>query len=263
MLEHFLTGDPVRAALIASVVAGLATLVGALPALFLRDLSRAARSLLLAFGAGVMLAATAFALIVPALDLHAELGLAGSPLVSVWAGVAVGVALIWVGDMLIPHEHFEKGREGRDARAIKRAWLFVAAIALHNIPEGLAVGAGFGGGDPRRGLVIATGIALQNLPEGLVAAVSLMAVGYGRGLSIGIAGLTGLFETLGGVVGIATVAAVGGLVPFVLALAAGAMLYVVAQEVIPETYRHGVDRVATAGLIVGFLVMLSLDFALA
>ena len=247
-------------ALVASAVAGLSTLIGALPALLLRRLGPLSASLLLAFGAGVMLAATAFALVAPALEMHAELGLAGHPLVSVWAGLVAGAGLVFAGDRLIPHEHFVKGREGGpDGRAVKRAWLFVAAIALHNLPEGLAVGAGFGGPDARAGLVIATGIVLQNLPEGLVAAVSLLAVGYRRRTAIGIAGATGLFETFGGVVGVATFTLVQGLVPFVLALAAGAMLYVVVQEVIPEAYRRGVERPATWGLIVGFLVMLSLD----
>ena len=253
--------DPVAGpALLASVVAGLSTLLGALPALFLKRLGPLATSLLLAFGAGVMLAATAFALIAPALEMHAELGLRGHPLLSVWGGILAGGGLVFVGDRLIPHEHFLKGREGgADGRAVKRAWLFVAAIALHNLPEGLAVGAGFGGPDDGTGLTIATGIVLQNLPEGLVAAVSLLAVGYGRRTAIGIAGATGLFETLGGILGIATFTLVQALVPFVLALAGGAMLYVVAQEVIPEAYRRGVERPATWGLVVGFGVMLSLD----
>jgi len=247
-------------ALVASAVAGLSTLLGALPALFLRRIGPLATSLLLAFGGGVMLAATAFALIAPALEMHAELGLPGPALASVWAGILAGAGLVFLGDRMIPHEHFFKGREGGgDGRAVKRAWLFVAAIALHNLPEGLAVGAGFGGPDDGTGLAITYGIVLQNLPEGLVAAVSLLAVGYRRRIAIGIAGATGLFETLGGVLGIATFTLVQSLVPFVLALAGGAMLYVVVQEVIPEAYRRGVERPATWGLITGFLVMLSLD----
>ncbi len=251
--------SPATAALVASVIAGFSTLVGAAPALFLPGLGRLATSLLLAFGAGVMLAATAFSLIAPALEMHASLGLPAHPLASACGGVVAGAALVWLGDRWIPHEHFIKGREGVDARSVKRAWLFVAAIALHNLPEGLAVGAAFGGPDESTGVVIATGIVLQNLPEGLVAAVSLLAVGYRRTTAVGIAGLTGLFETLGGVVGIATFTLVRPLVPFVLALAGGAMLYVVVQEVIPEAYRRGVERPATWGFIAGFLVMLSLD----
>jgi ZIP family zinc transporter len=156
-----------------------------------------------------------------------------------------------------------KGREGADARSVKRAWLFVAAIALHNLPEGLAVGSGFGGDDLDVGLAITSGIVLQNLPEGLVAAVSLIAVGYSRRTAVAIAGLTGLFETLGGVVGILTLTLVRGLVPFVLSLAGGAMLYVVVQEVVPEAYRRGVERPATWGMLLGFAVMLSLDALLA
>lgn len=251
--------SPTTAALVASVVAGFSTLVGALPALFVRRLTDSATSLLLAFGAGVMLAATAFSLIAPALEMHAALELWGSPLVSVWSGVVLGAGLVHLGDRFVPHEHFVKGREGGDGRAIKRSWLFVFAIALHNLPEGLAVGAGFGGGDAGTGLVIATGIVVQNLPEGLVAAVSLLAVGYGRRTAIGVAGATGLFETFGGFVGVATFNLVQGLVPFVLSLAGGAMLYVVVQEVVPEAYRRGTQRPATWSLVAGFLVMLTLD----
>ncbi|MCB9913875.1 MAG: ZIP family metal transporter [Planctomycetes bacterium] len=252
----------VSVALWACAVAGLSTIVGALPALFVKRLSPFATSLLLALGAGVMLAATAFSLIAPALELHAQLGLPGPPLVSVWAGVLSGAALVHAGDRAIPHEHFVKGREGHEARAVKRAWLFVAAIALHNLPEGLAVGAGFGGESADPGLVITAGIVLQNLPEGLVAAVSLLAVGYGRGTAVGVAALTGVIETLAGLAALGAATLVQALVPFVLALAGGAMLYVVVQEVIPEAYRRGVERPATWGLVLGFLAMLTLDQAL-
>jgi len=142
------------------------------------------------------------------------------------------------------------------------SWL-AASLALLFMPpvagEESESRPGFGGPDDGTGLAIATGIVLQNLPEGLVAAVSLLAVGYSRRTAIGIAGATGLFETLGGVVGIATFTLVQALVPFVLAFAGGAMLYVVVQEVIPEAYRRGVERPATWGLIAGFLVMLTLD----
>jgi ZIP family zinc transporter len=173
--------------------------------------------------------------------------------------VLAGAALIHFADRTLPHEHFIKGREGHPARVVKRAWLFVAAIALHNLPEGLAVGVGFGQDDPGAGLVIAAGIVLQNLPEGLIAALSLAAVGYSRTVALGIAAVTGLFETLGGLVGIAAFTFVGALVPATLALAGGAMLYVVCQEVIPEAYRRGVERPATWGLVGGFLILLTLD----
>ncbi|MEZ5973738.1 MAG: ZIP family metal transporter [Planctomycetota bacterium] len=248
-------------ALLASGLAGLSTLLGALPCLFIPRLSRAAGAVLLAFGAGVMLAATCFSLILPSLEMHRALGLWGPPFASAATGIVLGALLVYAGDRLIPHEHFLKGREGgaEEARAMKRAWLFVAAIAIHNLPEGLAVGAGFGSPDPGAGWSITIGIILQNLPEGLVAAVSLLAVGYTARTSVAVAGLTGLVESLGGLAGVATFTFVQGLVPLVLSLAGGAMLYVVAQEVIPEAYRRGVERPATWGLIGGFLVMLGLD----
>ncbi|MEZ6019653.1 MAG: ZIP family metal transporter [Planctomycetota bacterium] len=248
-------------ALLASGLAGLSTLLGALPCLFIPRLSRAAGAVLLRLRRRGDARRHLLFADSPEPRNAPGTGTLGPPFASAATGIVLGALLVSAGDRLIPHEHFLKGREGgaEEARAMKRAWLFVAAIAIHNLPEGLAVGAGFGSPDPGAGWSITIGIILQNLPEGLVAAVSLLAVGYTARTSVAVAGLTGLVESLGGLAGVATFTFVQGLVPLVLSLAGGAMLYVVAQEVIPEAYRRGVERPATWGLIGGFLVMLGLD----
>lgn len=245
-------------ALLASLIAGLSTAVGALPVLVLGRLGPRSSSALLGFGAGVMLAASAFTLVGGGFDLLADRP-AAEAAAWVGAGLLLGALLLWFADRALPHEHFVSGHHGPDSRFVRGAWLFVFAIGLHNLPEGLAVGVGFGGADLGTGYAITAGIVLQNLPEGLVAAASLAAVGQGRGRSFLVAAGTGVVEFLGGLLGLLLGQGGAAVVATAMAFAAGAMLYVVGQEVIPESHVRGRERVATWGLVVGFLLMTLLD----
>ncbi len=251
-----------------SLVAGLATGVGALPVFARRSWGRSSQALMMAVAAGVMLGATVFSLLVPALAIVAERresDLAAA--LTVGAGVLIGAGGIWAIHAFVPHEHFVKGQEGPVARRtwaglrLGRNWLFILAIALHNFPEGLSVGVAWGA-EPATGLAITIGIGLQNLPEGLAVAAALVGDGFGRGHAFKIALLTGLVEPVGGLVGALAVSASHLLLPWGLAIAAGAMLFVISGEIIPETHRHGIERPATAALVAGFVVMMILDVVL-
>jgi ZIP family zinc transporter len=247
-----------------SLIAGLFTAVGALPVLFGRGINERTQNTLLGFAAGVMLAATVFSLIIPGIDIGERLyGGAVSAVFLVSAGVLIGGLAIALVHRYAPHEHFSSGREGADAVFLRRLWLFVIAITLHNFPEGLAVGVSFAGDDIANGIALATGIGLQNMPEGLAVAVALAGAGYSRAQSVGVAAATGLVEPLGGIVGAGAVSIAAPLLPLGLAFAAGAMLFVISNEIIPETNRKGFAGHATAGLMVGFVMMMQLDVVFA
>lgn len=244
---------------VASLMAGLGTGLGAAPIFFLRRMSEAWEDGLMGGAAGIMLAAAAFSLVVPALELATgPFGAFGGGLI-VALGLIAGGAVFWIGHRYLPHEHFIKGREGGDARYIKRLWLFVLAITLHNLPEGLSVGAGFGAPDPANGWALTAGIALQNMPEGFIVALALVALGYRPVTGFAVSLLTGLVEPVGGMIGAATVAYVQSLLPGALAFAAGAMVFVVGGEMIPETHRRGHETRATFGLLAGFAGMVVLS----
>lgn len=247
-------------AFLGSLAAGAMTAVGALPVLAGRVPSQGMRDLSLGFAAGVMLAASFFSLIVPALEAAAPdfEGNAG-PAAIVSLAILLGMGVIALMNERLPHEHFRSGREGPEGAALRRVWLFIIAITIHNFPEGLAVGVGFGAGGVAGGLPLALGIGLQNAPEGLAVAVALLGEGYEKRRAWGIAALTGLVEPLGGVLGAGVIAVSEPLLPWGLAFAAGAMLYVISHEIIPETHRSGHQKKATAGLAVGLVLMLFLD----
>ena len=248
---------------LASFAAGLMTGVGALPVLMKRTVSRRWNDTMLGFAAGVMLSASFFSLIIPGIEVAQDCS--GSVLIGalvVGAGIGLGAFALWLLNETIPHEHFAQGPEGADPGSITRIWLFVFAITLHNFPEGLAVGVGFGTGDIASGMSLAIGIGLQNLPEGLAVAVALRGLGYGRWFSFNIALLTGLVEPVGGLLGVTLVTLFAALLPWGLAFAAGAMIYVISHEIIPETHRRGNQAIASAGLITGLVVMMVLDVTL-
>jgi ZIP family zinc transporter len=260
MLSH---DQRVVQALLGGLMAAAATALGTVPMLVSRPLSARMLDTLLGFGAGVMLAASAFSLVVPGLAAARAQGMgsweAGGV---VGAGILLGAALLLLMDRWMPHEHFIKGVEGTQAKALKRTWLFVFAICLHNLPEGLAIGVGFGGTDPMRASALATGIAIQDVPEGLVVALALRGVGYSRLMAVGLGAASGLIEPLGAVLGAVVVGTSAVLLPWGLAFAAGAMLFVISHEIIPESHRKGHEHFATAGLMLGFVLMMVLDTAL-
>lgn len=258
-------GDPrMRGALLGGSMAALATALGTLPVLLSHQLSQRTYDTLLGFGAGVMLAASAFSLVIPGLDAAKAQGAGpwGAGMI-VGLGILLGAAVLLSIDKLVPHEHFVKGLEGPQARAIKRAWLFVLAISLHNLPEGLAIGVAFAGTDFVGANALATGISIQDVPEGMVVALALRSVGYGRWMSAGLGVLSGLVEPIAAVLGVVLVSVSASMLPWGLAAAAGAMLFVISHEIIPESHRKGHEAFATGGLMIGFVLMMLLDTALA
>ncbi|SFM66257.1 zinc transporter, ZIP family [Variovorax sp. OV329] len=266
-LWHAIRGDPVLVgALLGGSAAALATALGTLPVLLSQRLSDRVQDTLFGFGAGVMLAASAFSLVIPGLEAARSAGIFGG---GRWAaGAVVGCAILLGAlallamDRLLPHEHFFKGREGVAARKLRRTWLFVIAIALHNLPEGLAIGVGYAGNDGMRANALAVGIAIQDVPEGLVVAAALLAAGYRRAFAVALGVASGLVEPIGAVAGAAIVGYSAALLPWGLGFAAGAMLFVISHEIIPESHRKGHEAFATAGLMVGFVLMMMLDTAL-
>jgi len=182
--------------------------------------------------------------------------------VTVSAGVILGALCIWLNHASVPHEHFVKGPDGRSGVGLGRHWLFILAITPHNFPESMSVGVAFGPGDVRAGLAVTTGIGLQDMPEGLAVAAALISQGYGRARAVLIAFATGLVEPVGGLVGAAAVSLSDSLLPWGLAFSAGAMLFVISGEVIPETHRKGTEHRVTVCLVLGFVVMMMLDTTL-
>jgi ZIP family zinc transporter len=248
--------------LIGSAIAGLGTGLGAVPILFVRRITQNMQGILLGFGAGVMLAATAFSLVLPGLEAASVAERPFSAALVVIAGILLGGIFLWFSHQYFPHEHFFKGREGADPANLKRVWLFVIAIAIHNFPEGLAVGVGFGGDNLANGIALTIGIGLQNIPEGLVAALSLVSEKYTRREAFLVSLLTGLIEPIGGLIGAATVAVSQSVLPIAMGFAAGAMLFVISDEIIPESNRLGFERAGTTGVMLGFVLMLFLDVTL-
>ena len=245
-----LGGNVIALGFLATIGTGLATGLGAVPVLFIKGISERLLDAMLGFAAGVMLAATAFSLLVPAIELG-----------GIWAailGLAIGALFLDAMDRIIPHVHFVACAEGPSS-ALRRIWLLILAITLHNFPEGLAVGVGFGSGDMGAAVVLAMAIALQNMPEGLAVALPLVREGYSRGRALWYATLSGLAEPIAGLFGVVAVTIARPMLPFGLAFAAGAMLFVVSDEIIPETHRRGYEREGTFGVVVGFLVMMLLD----
>ena len=243
--------------LLASLVAGLATGVGALPALFFKNVSDKFLYTMLGGAAGVMLAATSFSLIIPGIEAGDQIW-PGYGVYVVVFGILLGAVFLDRLDHWLPHEHVIQGREGPESK-MRKIWLFILAITIHNFPEGLAVGVGFGTGDIAAGTSLAIGIGLQNMPEGLAVALPLIGMGKSRWKAIGIATLTGLVEPVGGLLGVASVNLFHPILPLGLAFAAGAMLFVISDEIIPETHSRGKSRIATFGVIVGFVIMMALD----
>jgi len=241
----------------ASILAGLATGIGALPALWFKNISDDLFNSLLGAAAGVMLAATAFSLLVPGLE-YGNLFWAGKGIYVVSAGMLIGAIFLHQADKQLPHIHFDTISDTQ-LNTLKKIWLFIIAITIHNFPEGMAVGVSFGTGDIKNGLVLASAIALQNIPEGLAVALPLVGLGYNKWKAVGIATLTGLVEPVGGLLGVTMVTIFEQILPIAMGFAAGAQLFVISEEIIPETHSKGRSRYATFSLMGGFILMMILD----
>lgn len=251
MASFLNTDNVILLAAVATLGTGIATGLGALPGLLTVRVSDKLLDGLLGFAAGVMLAATSFSLLIPSIET-------GGVWVTV-AGLLIGAAFVAMMDRVVPHVHFISGAEGPPSATLKRITLLILAITIHNFPEGMAVGVGFGSEKMDVAVALAIAIGLQNMPEGLAVALPLIREGYSRWKAVLYALMSGLVEPIGGILGAALVSVAHPLLPWGLSFAAGAMLYVISEEMIPETHRKGFAKVGTTGLLAGFVVMMVLD----
>jgi len=238
---------------------GGATVIGSLIGFIFKKISHKFSDIVLSFAAGVMLAAAVLGLVLPSVEYGGKYGL----LITV-AGIFAGALCLNLVDKLVPHLHKMVGSdiEPHNNADLGKVLLFVTAIAIHNLPEGIAAGVGFGSGDTSQALLIAGGIALQNIPEGMVIIGPMLAAGVKPGKTFLIAAATGLVEVAGTLIGYFAVSLASAILPFALAFAGGTMLYVISDEMIPETHAHGNERGATYALLVGFCLMLVSDVLL-
>ncbi|MBR4873342.1 MAG: ZIP family metal transporter [Clostridia bacterium] len=245
--------------LLTALGVGGATVIGAAIGFLFRGLSHKFSDIVLSFAAGVMLAAAVLGLILPSVEYGGRFGL----LVTI-AGIFAGALCLNLADRLVPHLHKPQGTDGEahTGANLDKVILFVMAIAIHNLPEGIAAGVGFGSGDTAQALMIAGGIALQNVPEGMVIIAPMLAAGVPPKRTFLYAALTGAVEIVGTLIGYFAVSLSAAVLPFALAFAGGTMLYVISDEMIPETHAHGSERGATYALLVGFCLMLVTDVLL-
>ena len=245
--------------LLTALGVGGATVLGAFIGFIFKGASHKFSDIVLSFAAGVMLAAAVLGLVVPSLEYGGDLAI----LITV-IGIFVGAIALNLIDRLVPHLHRLMGTEDEPHKSsnLNKVILFVTAIAIHNLPEGIAAGVGFGTGNSAEAFVIAGGIALQNIPEGMVIIGPMLAAGVKPRKTFFLALLTGLVEVLGTLIGYFTVSIASAILPFALAFAAGTMIYVISDEMIPETHAHGHQRGATYALLFGFCLMLTFDVLL-
>ena len=239
---------------------GGATVIGSILGFFFKRLSHKFSDIVLSFAAGVMLAAAVLGLVLPSLEYGGKFRL----LITV-AGIFAGALCLNLMDRLVPHMHRLVGVDTEthpDSAHVSKVLLFVMAIAIHNLPEGIAAGVGFGSGSTSDALVIAGGIALQNIPEGMVIIGPMLSAGISRKRTFLCALATGLVEVVGTLLGYFAVSISAAILPFALAFAGGTMIYVISDEMIPETHAHGCERGATYSLLAGFCLMLIFDVLL-
>jgi len=249
-----------RMILLTAIGVGGATIIGAIIGFFFHNVSHRINDIILSFAAGIMLAAAVIGLILPSVELVGRSGL-WLPVV----GIFVGALFLNVMDKATPHLHKITGVDietHKNNRNLNSALLFMLAVAIHNLPEGMAAGVGFAGEDTGAALTVAVGIALQNIPEGIVTVSPLVLAGVKRSRAFILAAMTGLIEVVGTFVGYFLAAVSTNILPFALAFAGGTMLYIISDEMIPETHSHGYERTATYSLLIGFVVMLMMDTVL-
>ena len=245
--------------LLTALGVGGATVIGAIIGFAFKKVSHKFSDIVLSFAAGVMLAAAVLGLILPSVEYGGKFGI-----VITVIGIFAGALCLNLIDKLVPHLHKLAGAdiEAHKHKELSKVLLFVTAIAIHNLPEGIAAGVGFGSGDTSQALIIAGGIALQNVPEGMVIIGPMLASGVTPRRTFVLAMATGLVEVVGTLIGYFAVTVSSAILPFALAFAGGTMLYVISDEMIPETHAHGHERGATYALLVGFCLMLITDMLL-
>ena len=247
--------------LLTALGVGGATVVGSAIGFLFKSPSHKLNDIILSFAAGVMLASSVEGLIIPSLEGGSKWSILITAL-----GIVLGAVCLTLIDRLVPHLHkmSDKDIEMHPASAdrLNKVMLFVIAIAIHNFPEGVAAGVSFGTGNTMQALAVAGGIALQNIPEGMVIIAPMIAAGVSKKKTFLIALLTGIIEVIGTMLGYFAVSISGAILPFALAFAGGTMLYVISDEMIPETHSHGAERGATYSLLVGFCLMLVFDVLL-
>ena len=246
--------------LLTALGVGGATVLGALVGFAFKNISHRFSDIVLSFASGVMLAAAVLGLILPSLEYGGKYGI-----IITIVGIFAGALCLNLIDRLVPHLHKMAGvdtESHKNSESLGKVLLFVMAIAIHNLPEGIAAGVGFGSGDDAQALMIAGGIALQNIPEGLVIIGPMLAAGVKPGRTFVLAMITGLVEVVGTFIGFFAVSISRAVLPFALSFAGGTMLYIISDEMIPETHAHGSERGATYSLLVGFCVMLVTDVLL-
>ena len=248
--------------LLTALGVGGATVIGSLLGFVFKKTSHKFNDIVLSFAAGVMLAAAVFGLVLESLEYGGKLSIVVTVI-----GVFCGAVCVNLIDKLVPHLHKLTGADQEQhpgkTEQLNKVLLFVIAIAIHNLPEGIAAGVGFGTGNTGEALTIAGGIALQNIPEGMVIIAPMLASGMKRGRTFVIALMTGVVEVIGTLLGYFAVSISTAVLPFALAFAGGTMLYVISDEMIPETHAHGNERGATYSLLVGFCLMLVFDYFMA
>ena len=244
--------------LLTALGVGGATVIGAILGFSFKKISHTFSDIILSFAAGVMLAAAVVGLILPSLEYGGK-----APLLITVAGIFCGAFCINILDKVVPHLHRLAGIDiethPENTQKLNKVLLFVMAIAIHNLPEGIAAGVGFGTGNTGEAITIAAGIALQNIPEGMVIIAPMLAAGMSKGRTFTAALLTGVVEVVGTLIGYLAVSISAAVLPFALAFAGGTMLYVISDEMIPETHAHGGERGATFALLAGFCLMLVMD----
>jgi len=246
--------------LLTALGVGGATLFGTVLGFIFRKISHKFSDIVLSVAAGVMLCAAVTGLILPSLEYTGP-----APLLTTVAGILCGAVFLNLLDKLVPHLHRLAGTDQEahpeNSARLNKVLLFVMAIAIHNLPEGIAAGVGFGSGDTGQALTIAAGIALQNIPEGMVIIGPMLAAGMSPGKTFLCAAATGVIEVIGTLLGYFAVSLSSAILPFALAFAGGTMLYVISDEMIPETH-HGETWGVTYAMLIGFCIMLAMDFFL-
>lgn len=247
--------------LLTALGVGGSTVIGALIGFLMKKIPHKFNDIILGFAAGVMLAAAVLGLIIPATEYGGKMNI-----LIVIIGIMAGAVFLSLIDRIVPHLHHlagvDKEKYGVDTEHLNKILLFVMAIAIHNLPEGIAAGVSFGTGNIGDALTVAGGIALQNIPEGMVIIAPMLAAGISKKRTFLIALSTGLVEVAGTLIGYFAISLSTAILPFALAFAGGTMLYVISDEMIPETHSHGYEKGATYSLLIGFCVMLFMDIML-